>query len=212
MEFIPILNHNGGIVPFGYKVIESACDFLAGLEDDQYVSVNLTYKQILDKNFCGDVESIIRRAGINPVRLAFELTEQDANIEKAIATSVFEKLKRMGVRTMMDDFGCGYSNLSRVCDLPSDTVKIDKSLIGNSRLLKSVLSLLRELGFFTIVEGIETEEAATSALLFGADMLQGFYFGRPQPADYDWKNRFMKPQFPTTISGGLVSTPGAAVQ
>ena len=182
-------------------------------DSDQYVSVNLTYKQILDKSFCDNVETIIRRARINPAQLAFELTEQDANIEKAIATCVFDKLKRMGVRTMIDDFGSGYSNLGRICDLPNDFVKIDKSLVGNSRLLKSVLSLLRELDFFTIVEGIETEEAAANALLFGADMLQGFYFGRPQPADYDWKNRFMKKQrAPITISTDPISMPGSVIQ
>ena len=211
-EFIPILNNNGGIVPFGYKIIESACEFLTGLEEDQYVSVNLTYKQILDKSFCDKVEAVIRRAGINPNRLAFELTEQDANIEKAIATSVFDNLKRIGVQTMIDDFGCGYSNLGRICDLPNDFVKIDKSLVRNSRLLKSVLSLLRELGFFTIVEGIETEEQASNALLFGADMLQGFYFGSPQPANYDWKNRFMKPQLPISLPIDSVSLPGSTVQ
>ena len=211
-EFIPILNNNGGIVPFGYKIIESACDFLVGLEEEQYVSVNLTYKQILDKSFCESVEAIIRRAGVNPTRLAFELTEQDANIEKAIAKSVFDKLKRIGVRTMIDDFGSGYSNLGRICDLPNDFVKIDRSLVGNSRLLKSVLSLLRELGFFTIVEGIETEEEASNALLFGADMLQGFYFGRPQPVGYDWKNCFAKAQMPITISMDSTSMPGSVVQ
>lgn len=211
-EFIPILNSSGGIVPFGYKIIESACDFLAGFEDAQYVSVNLTYKQILDKNFCENVEAIIRDAGVNPSRVAFELTEQDANIEKAIATSVFEKLRRMGVRTMIDDFGSGYSNLGRICDLPIDFVKIDRSLIGNSRLLKSVLSLLRELGFFTIVEGVESKEEASNALSFGADMLQGFYFGRPQPADYDWKNHFAKPQLPITPSIILPSMPSSTVQ
>ena len=212
VEFIPILDNNGGIVPFGYKIIESACDFLVGLEEEQYVSVNLTYKQILDKSFCENVEAIIRCTGVNPNRLAFELTEQDANIEKAIAKSVFDKLKRMGVRTMIDDFGSGYSNLGRICDLPNDFVKIDKSLVGNSRLLKSVLSLLRELGFFTIVEGIETEEEASNALMFGADMLQGFYFGRPQPVDYDWKNRFMKPQLPISLPIDSVSLPGSTVQ
>lgn len=190
-EFIPILDMGGGIVPFGYRIIESACDFLAGLDDDQYVSVNLTYKQILDKDFCGTVESIIHAAGINPGRLALELTEQDANIEKVVATSVFQKLRRMGVQTMIDDFGCGYSNLSRLGDLPIDVVKIDKSLVGDTRLLKSVLSLVRELGFSTIVEGIETEEAANNSLAFGADMLQGYYFGRPEAADHDWKTRFL---------------------
>jgi len=195
-EFIPILDKSGGIIPFGYKAIESACDFIASLEEDQYVSVNLTYKQILDNGFCETVISAIKNSGINPARLALELTEHNANIEKAVAKSVFEKLRRMGVRTMIDDFGCGYSNLGRIGDLPIDVVKIDKSLTHDTRLLKSVLSLARDLGFSTIVEGIETEELAKNSLASGADMLQGYYFGHPQPASFDWKLRFQQHLFP----------------
>ena len=195
-EFIPILDKSGGIIPFGYKAIESACDFISSLDEGQYVSVNLTYKQILDNGFCETVVSAIKNSGINPARLALELTEHNANIEKAVAKSVFEKLRRIGVRTMIDDFGCGYSNLGRIGDFPIDVVKIDKSLTHDARLLKSVLSLVRELGFSTIVEGIETEELAKNSLASGADMLQGYYFGHPQPASFDWKLRFQQHLFP----------------
>ena len=97
---------------------------------------------------------------------------------------------------MIDDFGCGYSNLGRIGDLPIDVVKIDKSLTHDTRLLKSVLSLARDLGFSTIVEGIETEELAKNSLASGADMLQGYYFGHPQPASFDWKLRFQQHLFP----------------
>ena len=203
-EFIPILDNSGGIVPFGYKIIESACDFLARLDADQYVSVNLTHKQILDKDFCDIVTSTVRAAGINPNRLALELTEKDANIDKPIVLSVFKKLKRLGVRLMIDDFGSGYSNLGRIGELPIDVVKIDKSIIGDSRLLKSVLRFVHELGHVTIVEGVETEEVAKTALAFGADMLQGFYFGRPQPAAFDWKTGFMQDQLSPAIVLGQV--------
>ena len=193
-EFIPILENSGGIIPFGIKIIESACEFLVGLEEDQYVSVNLTPKQILDKDFCDTVSSIISATCINPNRLAFELTEQDANIDNVIASSVFQKLKRLGVRTMIDDFGSGYSNLGRIGELPIDIVKIDKSIISESRLMKSVLNFVHELGLSTIVEGIESELVAKNALTHGANMLQGFYFGRPQSADFDWGAGFMKDQ------------------
>ena len=198
-EFVPILESTGVVVPIGYKIIESSCDFLAGIDESQSVSVNLTYKQILERNFCDTVESMIRNAGVDPTRLAFELTEHDANIEKGLVKSILAKLKMMGVKTMIDDFGSGYSNLGRICDLDIDVVKIDKSLIGNLRLLKSVLSFVRELGFKTIVEGIETEELANNALNFGADMLQGFYFGQAQPAGFDWENCFMQNKMPLTF-------------
>ena len=180
----------------GYKVIESACDFLTGLDKSQSVSVNLTYKQILDKEFCDTVAATIRNAGVNPTRLAFELTEQNAVVKKDVAAAVFDKLKRMGVKIMIDDFGSGYSNLGTICDLPIDIVKIDRSLTDNLRLLKSVLGFVRELGFDTVVEGIETEEIANSAVSFGANMLQGYYFGRPQPASFDWGSCFPKAASP----------------
>ena len=211
-EFIPILDKSGGIVPFGYRTIESACEFLAGLNEDQYVSVNLTYKQILDKHFCDTVASTIRNAGINPARLALELTEQNSNFEKAAATTVFDCLKKMGVQTMIDDFGIGQSNLGRLGDFPIDVVKIDKSLVQKRRLLKPVLSLVHELGFQTIVEGIETDEVAKTALSFGADMLQGFYFGHPQPANYDWKTNFMKAPIPLTSAGSAATISESPIQ
>ena len=198
-EFIPILDKSGGIIPFGYKIIESACEFLARLDDHKSVSVNVTHKQIIDKDFCDVVTSTIRAAGINPNRLAFELTEQDATIDKVVASSVLKKLKTLGIRTMIDDFGSGYSNLGRISELPIDIVKIDKSLVGDPRLLKSVLGFVRELGFSTIVEGIETKAVAENAQAFGASMLQGFYFGRPQPADFDWDTFTMQDQPPTSV-------------
>ena len=209
-EFIPILDSTGGIIPFGYKIIESACEFLKGLDDDQSVSVNLTHKQILDKNFCDTVTSTIRAAGIDPNRLALELTEQDANIDKAIASAVFRRLKRLGIRTMIDDFGSGYSNLGRLCELPVDIVKIDKSLIGEPRLLKSVLKFVHDLGYSTIVEGIETETVAKNALAFGADMLQGYHFGRPQPADFDWNRCFPQNQFCSSVLTEPLPVPGTS--
>lgn len=191
-EFIPILEKGGGIVPFGYTIIESACRYISEqCNPDQFVSVNLTYTQIMDKEFCEIVESTIRKAGIRPEQLALELTEQDANIEKVVATTVFEKLRRIGVRTMIDDFGSGYSNLSRLGSFPLDVVKLDKSLLQDLRLLKSVMCLVRELALMTIVEGIETEEQVARVTEFGADMLQGYYFGRPQDESYDWKTLFM---------------------
>ena len=208
-EFIPILDKFGGIVPLGYKSIESACRYIKSLDGDQYVSVNLSYKQVSDKGFCETVASIIKEVGIEPHRLALELTERDASIEKSIVQSVFEKLRRMGLKTMIDDFGSGYSNLGRIRDFPIDIVKIDKSLIHDLRLLKSVLSLVRGLGFTTIVEGIETEELARVSRSFGANMLQGYYFGHPQPADFDWNNPQPQIIFPQLDIEGLGSMPVA---
>ena len=189
-EFIPILEKGGLIIPFGYQVVESACRYMAERCDEgQFISVNLTYQQILQEGFCDQVHSIIQNAGINPRQISLELTENDANLDCRIAEVVLAQLSRIGVKTMLDDFGSGFSNLSRLSELPIQVVKIDKSLLWGDRLLfKSVLQMIQNLGFTTIVEGVESAEQLLSVEQFGADMLQGYFFGKPQPEDYDWSN------------------------
>ncbi len=189
-EFIPILEKGGTIIPFGYQIIESACRYLAEkCSPDQFVSVNLTYRQIVEKGFCDRVESTIRNAGIDPRQVSLELTEQDTNLDNEAARSVLSQLSRFGIKTMLDDFGSGYSNLSRLSELPIDVVKIDKSLLwGDKLLFNSVLQMIQNLGFTTVVEGVETEAQVKNIEHFGTDMMQGYFFGRPEPEDYDWSN------------------------
>ena len=189
-EFIPILEKGGAIVPFGYQIVESACDFVSQKCDSgQFVSVNLSYRQIVEQGFCDRVESTIRNAGINPQQIALELTEQDANLDSKVAFSVLSRLSKIGIKTFLDDFGSGYSNLSRLSELPIDVVKLDKSLLwGDQLLFNSVLQMIQNLGFTTIIEGVETIAQVKSIEQFGADMLQGYIFGKPEADDYDWSN------------------------
>jgi len=196
-EFIPILEKGGSIIPFGYQIIESACDYVSKkCNEEQFVSVNLTYRQIVEQGFCDRVESTIRNAQINPQQLALELTEQDANLDNRMAFSVLSRLTKMGIRTMLDDFGSGYSNLSRLSELPIDAVKMDKSLLwGDTLLFNSVLRMIQNLGFTTIIEGVESAAQVKNISLCGANMLQGYFFGRPESEDYDWSN-FQDPTTP----------------
>lgn len=189
-EFIPILEKNGAIIPFGYQVIESACEYISTkCDNEQFVSVNLTYRQLSDQGFCDRIESTIQNAGINPQQIAVELTEQAAHFDNQVAHSVLTRLADIGVTTMLDDFGSGYSNLARLSELPIDIVKIDKSLLrGNILLFKSVLQLIKNLGYTTIVEGVETLDQVNKVKDFGIDMMQGYFFGHPQIDQYDWSN------------------------
>ena len=191
-EFIPTLSKTGEIVAFGYQTLESACQYVAKYcTGQQFVSVNLAYKQIVEPDFCVRVENIIRQAGIAATSIAFELTEQDASIQKSVAVSVLARLRNFGVRTMLDDFGSGYSNLSRLCELPIDVVKIDKSILRQGpRLLPSVLKLVQNLEFDTIVEGVETIAEMRSVEELGGDMMQGYLFGRPAADSFNWNNQF----------------------
>ena len=190
-EFVPTLEKTGEIVAFGYQVLESACRYVAEhCTGQQFVSVNLCYKQIVEKDFCARVENIIRRAGVSPCSIALELTEHDAGIQTSVAVSVLSRLRKFGVKTMLDDFGCGYSNLSRLCELPIDIVKIDKSILRQGPLLlASVLKLIQNMKFETIVEGVETEAQSKCVEELGGNMMQGYYFGRPAAGSFDWNRR-----------------------
>jgi len=201
-EFIPILEKGGSIIPFGYQIIESACDYVSKkCDEEQFVSVNLSYRQIVEQGFCDRVESTIRNAQINPQQIALELTEQDANLDSQMAFSVLSRLTKMGIRTMLDDFGSGYSNLSRLSELPIDAVKMDKSLLwGDTLLFNSVLQMIQSLGFTTIIEGVESVAQVKNIELCGANMLQGYFFGRPESESYDWSNF----QDPTTSANKLI--------
>ena len=189
-EFIPILEKSGAIIPFGYQIIESACQYISEkCREDQFVSVNLSYRQIVEQGFCDRVEATIRNARINPQQIALELTEQAANLDSQAAFSVLSRLSKIGIKTFLDDFGSGYSNLSRLSELPIDVVKLDKSLLwGDTLLFNSVLQMIQNLGFTTIVEGVETVAQIKNVEHFGAEMLQGYFFGRPESDEYDWSN------------------------
>ena len=202
-EFIPILEKGGTIIPFGYQIIESACEYISRkCSEEQFVSVNLSYRQIVEQGFCDRVESTIRNARINPQQIALELTEQDANLDSQMAFSVLSRLSKIGIKTFLDDFGSGYSNLSRLSELPIDVVKLDKSLLwGDTLLFNSVLQMIQSLGFTTIIEGVETAAQVKNIELCGAEMLQGYYFGRPESDDYDWSNFTAEP---TTQPGKLI--------
>ena len=131
-----------------------------------------------------------------------ELTEQDANLDSQTAFSVLSRLSKIGIKTLLDDFGSGYSNLSRLSELPIDVVKLDKSLLwGDTLLFNSVLQMIQSLGFTTIIEGVETAAQVKNIELCGADMMQGFFFGRPESDDYDWSN--FNPN-PTTQTDALI--------
>ena len=206
-EFIPILEKGGGIIPFGFQIIESACQYASKkCTKDQFVSVNLTYQQIADPGFCERIESTIKRSGINPRQIALEITEQAANVDCQIAQTILTRLAGMGVRTMIDDFGSGYSNLSRLSELPVDVVKIDKSLLwGDTLLFNSVFQMIKNLGFTTIIEGIETSGHVQQIETIGADMMQGYFFGHPQPMDHDW-SKFVSPRIPAPLDPIVPST------
>ena len=196
LEFIPIAEESGLILPLGRSVLTRSCHDIAALDAKApqrhfNVAVNLSPRQVLDPELPGVIESSLEAADLDPACLHLELTEgilvdHNPNVRDALL-----RLRRIGVRIMIDDFGTGYSALSYLTRLPVDGVKIDHSFVTHlggatveSAIVEAVISLGRNIGLDVIAEGVETQGQADELREMGCLHAQGFFFGRPTPAAY----------------------------
>ncbi|MDR3563712.1 MAG: EAL domain-containing protein [Negativicutes bacterium] len=193
LDFIPLAEEAGLIVPIGRWVLKTACELVASLlqegYDDLKFSVNLSVVE-LQRDFVEMVGKTVAEAGIKPANLALEITESVLmeSIESKIAS--LAQVRSSGVSIFLDDFGTGYSSLSYLQDLPIDVVKIDKSFIDHmdddraeGNLTGAIIALAHEIGLKTVAEGVETEGQMEKLRQCGCDMVQGYLFSRPVPED-----------------------------
>ena len=192
--FIPIAEQTGLIVPIGAYVVTEACRQAAiwVREHDRELSmcVNVSPRQLASDEFAGVIEDALESSGLAPELLCLEITESAVMADPAAATAVLERLKAIGVRLAIDDFGIGYSSLAQLkALLPVDTIKIDKSFVDgvtedgeDHAIVDAVLRLANRLGLATIAEGVETSEQVEALLDLGCSLSQGFHFARPQSA------------------------------
>jgi len=191
VEFIPVAEASGLILPLGQWVLETACRQLVSwsrsVETARLtVSVNVSARQFHHPAFVDRVLSVIEETGANPERLKLELTESlllsdvDDVIDKMTA------LKDRGVGFSLDDFGTGYSSLAYLKRLPLDQLKIDQSFVsdivtnGNDAAITSaIVALAHNLGLSVIAEGVETEAQCEHLARQGCHAYQGYLFGRP---------------------------------
>ena len=188
MEFIPIAEETGMIVPIGEWVLRRACSDAQYLPDDCFVAVNISAVQFMTKDFVGMVGDMIRETGIKPQRLELELTETAMMEDRNRAAAMLKELTAMGLTVAVDDFGTGYSNLSYLIDFSFHKLKIDRSFVSridtdsnSGAVVSTIVGLSRALGVHAIAEGVETESQATLLRAAGCDVFQGFLFGRPAP-------------------------------
>jgi diguanylate cyclase (GGDEF)-like protein/PAS domain S-box-containing protein len=185
LEFIPVAEDTGLILPIGEWVLEQACRTLARL-DDVSVAVNLSPRQLMQQDLPKVVGAALLEAGVEPRRLILELTESILVEDSGEVGVTLAGLKEIGVRLALDDFGTGYSALGYLKRFPFDIVKVDRSFVrglgedsGDSAIVGAVLGMARALGMEVVAEGIETEAQLACLHELGAQYGQGFYFARP---------------------------------
>ncbi len=197
VEFIPVLEETGLIVPVGEWVLRKACTQarawqFAGLSHLR-ISVNLSPRQFREKELAHKVESILKETGLDPGSLELELTENALMDDQKYSAAVLEQLKDLGALIALDDFGIGYSSLGFLKAFPVDTLKIDRSFIhgiGEDEEDRAICSAIVSLGLAlklqVMAEGVETETQMGILREQGCHLIQGFLFARPMPADDVW--------------------------
>jgi diguanylate cyclase (GGDEF)-like protein len=188
IEFIPVAENSGLIVPLGELVLRRAC-LDAKAWPGIFLAVNVSPLQFRRTDFVDVVERILAETGLDPSRLEIEVTESTliGNVDSA-ELAMF-RLKALGVRLALDDFGTGYSSLQYLRRFPFDKLKIDSSFVRSieraadaAAIVHAVVSLGRGLGMKVTAEGVETAEQHLFLRAAGVHSLQGYRFGRPCPA------------------------------
>lgn len=193
VDFIPLLEETGLIIPVGKWVLHEACrqwsEWEARFGAQVSMAVNLSTLQFHYGHLFEDVEQVIREQGIPPSRLYLEVTESMMMRDVDKGADVMHAIAKLGVSFAIDDFGTGYSSLSYLTSLPVNTLKIDRSFVkdvptheGSSKVTQSIVALGQSLGLRTIAEGVETEMQARFLRDHQCDLVQGFLFGTPRPA------------------------------
>lgn len=192
--FIPIAEKNGAIVPIGNWVIEKSVQTYAGWRDRYayplVLSLNISAVQCKQDDFIESILLILDRYHVSPEKIELEITETILVEDFEETKKRLSELRKTGIRISLDDFGTGFSSLSYLKGLPIDTLKIDKSFVDtlltdvNTKIItESIIYMVKRLGYETVAEGVETEEQFAYLRELSCDMIQGYYTGKPMPAE-----------------------------
>lgn len=187
-EFIPIAEESGLIVEMGEWILREACREAASWPKPLQVAVNLSPAQFMHGDVVGLVHSILIETGLAPGRLELEITEGVLIEDFDRGLALLRRLKALGVRISMDDFGSGYSSLSYLQAFPFDKIKIDRAFIINlgrnpqsAAIVRAVIDLGHGLEMSIIAEGVETVDQLAFLAKEGCDGVQGYLLGKPLP-------------------------------
>jgi diguanylate cyclase (GGDEF)-like protein len=196
MEFIPLAEETGLIVPMGFWVLREACgqmrDGLSKFSTDPplLLSVNLSARQFSQPDLVDQIQRILRESGVEAGSMMLEITESVVMEHAESAAAALTQLKTLGVQLSIDDFGTGYSSLSCLHSYPIDSLKIDRSFVGkmgmdtkNMEIVRTIVALAENLGMHVTAEGIETAEQLAQLRGLQCECGQGYLFSKPLEAD-----------------------------
>jgi diguanylate cyclase (GGDEF)-like protein len=192
-EFIPLAEETGLINPLGEFVLRRACAQLRTWIDDGLpslrVAVNLSVRQLLQKNFADTVEAVLIDTGLPAELLELEITESTLMEHAQDTLQALHRLRSLGVRLSIDDFGTGYSSLSYLKRFPVDIIKIDRSFVrdvpqdaDDAAIVAGIIALAHSLRLEVVAEGVETEAQLNYLKVQKCDLLQGYYLSPAVPA------------------------------
>jgi len=193
-EFIPLAEETGLIVPIGEWVLRTACDQARNWQKlarrPVRMAVNLSAKQFKDENLSQIVLSALHDTGLDPRLLELELTEGTLMDDAKATLATLEQLRGIGVHLSIDDFGTGYSSMNYLKRFDVRALKIDRSFISglpqdseNAAITRAIIAMAHGLKMVVVAEGVETGEQLGMLEEYGCDLVQGFYLGRPAPAE-----------------------------
>ncbi|MEI2396427.1 putative bifunctional diguanylate cyclase/phosphodiesterase [Paenibacillus phytohabitans] len=202
VDFIPIAEESGLIVPIGEWVLRTACQQNKTWQNAGYrpicVSINLSMRQFLQPNLAGKIGAILQEIGLDPSYVDLEITES-MTLDKETAFDQLNRLKRLGVCISIDDFGTGYSSLHYLKNMPIDRLKIDRSFVSevmedsnNAAIVSTITSMAHHLKLKVTAEGVENKEQLQFLRQQHCHEAQGFLFSKPVKAE-DFELSFLKP-------------------
>jgi PAS domain S-box-containing protein len=194
-EFIAVADETGLILPINGKLMEEACkqirawQVLFPSEHPLALGLNITPKQFAQPDLAEQIAQILERTGMDPGCLDLEITETIAMGDAEKSAIVLSKLKALGVRLNIDDFGTGFSSLSRLQAFPVDTLKIDRAFISSMdrdlethEIVRIIVMLAHNLGLRVVAEGVERQQHVELLRHIGCEFAQGYLFSKPEDA------------------------------
>ena len=194
LDFIPLAEDNGMIIPIGAQILKQAClDTVERMNlglwaTDFHMHVNLSVCQLTQDNFLTELELILQQTSMPPQNLTLEITESRLVNHDKSTTNTMQQIRDLGIQIAIDDFGTGYSSLAYIHKLPFDVLKVDRSFIKDltaenidSSIAAAVYNMTKGFNIILVAEGIETQEQAELLTKLKYDHAQGFLYSRPLP-------------------------------